>query len=77
MPVRDKSLKPFNKFLLKTEVNEMNVCMFIIGFLAGAVAGIFTMCLVQINRDTEKELRQAEIREEIRKAEEEKCKETS
>lgn len=62
---------------MKTEVNEMNTCMFMIGFLVGAVAGIFTMCLVQINRDTEKELRQAEIREEIRKAEEEKCKETS
>jgi gas vesicle protein len=55
----------------------MNVIIFMIGFLVGAVAGIFTMCLVQINRDTEKELRQAEIREEIRKAEEEKCKETS
>lgn len=55
----------------------MNVIIFIIGFLVGAVAGIFTMCLVQINRDTEKELREAEIREEIRKAEEEKCKETS
>mgnify|MGYP002802759142 CR=1 FL=1 len=55
----------------------MNACMFMIGFLVGAVAGIFTMCLVQINRDTETELRQAEIREEIRKAEEEKCKETS
>ena len=77
MPVRDKSLKPFNKFLLKTEVNEMNVCMFMVGFLIGTCAGIFTMCLVQINRDTEKELHQVEIREEIRKAEEEKCKETS
>lgn len=55
----------------------MNVIIFMVGFLIGTCAGIFTMCLVQINRDTEKELRQAEIREEIRKAEEEKCKETS
>ncbi len=55
----------------------MNACMFMIGFLFGTCAGVFTMCLVQISRDTEKELRQAEIREEIRKAEEEKCKETS
>lgn len=55
----------------------MNACMFMIGFLFGTCAGVFTMCLVQINRDTEKELRHAEIREEIRKAEEEKCKETS
>lgn len=55
----------------------MNVIIFMVGFLIGTCAGIFTMCLVQINRDTEKELHQAEIREEIRKAEEEKCKETS
>lgn len=55
----------------------MNIIVFMIGFLVGAVAGIFAMCLVQINRDTEKELRQAEIREEMRKEEEEKCKETS
>lgn len=55
----------------------MNVIIFMVGFLIGTCAGIFTMCLVQINRDTEKELRQAEIREEIKKAEEEKCKETS
>ena len=55
----------------------MNVIIFMVGFLICFCAGIFTMCLVQVNKGAEKELRQAEFREEIRKAEEEKCKETS
>ena len=34
----------------------------LIGFMLGSVCGIMTMCLVQINRNTEKELRQVELK---------------
>lgn len=55
----------------------MNIIIFMIGFLVGTVAGIFAMCLVQINRDSEAQLEKISRQEEMRKEEEEKCKETS
>lgn len=35
----------------------MKIIIFIIAFILGGFAGITTMCLVQINRHTENELR--------------------
>lgn len=39
----------------------MKIIIFIIAFILGGFSGITTMCLVQINRHTENELRKAEI----------------
>lgn len=38
----------------------MKLLMFAIGVIVGSVLGMTTLCLVQINRDTENELRKAE-----------------
>lgn len=38
----------------------MNLIIFIIGALIGGLIGMTTLCLVQINRDTEEELRKTE-----------------
>lgn len=40
----------------------MNLLFFLLGFIIGGGAGIMTMCLVQINRDTEEELRREELK---------------
>ena len=40
----------------------MKLLIFLVGFILGGASGIMTMCLVQINRDTEEELRQAEMK---------------
>lgn len=42
----------------------MKTLIFIIGFIIGGMADIVCMCLVQINRDTENELRKAETENE-------------
>lgn len=55
----------------------MKLIIFIIAFILGGMAGIVAMCLVQINRDSEAQLEKISRQEEIRKAEEEKCRETS
>lgn len=39
----------------------MKLLIFIIGFILGGIAGIVCMCLVQINRQSEQELRKAEL----------------
>ena len=41
----------------------MKLLIFLVGFILGGASGIMTMCLVQINRDTEEELRQAEMKQ--------------
>ncbi len=40
----------------------MKLLIFLVGFILGGATGIMTMCLMQINRDTEEELRQAEMK---------------
>ena len=42
----------------------MKLLIFIIGFSLGGAAGIVSMCLVQINRLSEEELRKAETENE-------------
>lgn len=42
----------------------MKILIFLIGFIIGGMAGIVCMCMVQINRDTENELRQEEMNNE-------------
>ncbi|MCM1284737.1 MAG: DUF3789 domain-containing protein [Acetobacter sp.] len=42
----------------------MKILIFLIGFIIGGTAGIICMCMVQINRDTENELRKAETENE-------------
>lgn len=42
----------------------MKLLIFIIGFILGGMAGVVCMCMVQINRHTENELRKAEIENE-------------
>ncbi len=41
----------------------MKLLIILVGFVLGGTSGITTMCLVQINRDTEEELRQAEMKQ--------------
>lgn len=40
----------------------MKLLIFLVGIILGGASGIMTMCLVHINRDTEEELRQAEMK---------------
>ncbi len=40
----------------------MKLLIFLIGFILGGASGIMTMCLVQINRDTEEQLRREEVK---------------
>lgn len=54
----------------------MKILFFMIGFIIGGMAGIVTMCLVQINRESEDQLEKISQKEN-KKKEEEKCKETS
>lgn len=42
----------------------MKLLIFIIGFILGGAAGIVSMCLVQINRLSEEELRKVETENE-------------
>ncbi len=42
----------------------MKILIFVIGFILGGMAGVVCMCMVQINRHTENELRKAEIENE-------------
>lgn len=42
----------------------MKLLIFIIGFILGGAAGIVSMCLVQINRQSEEALRKAETENE-------------
>jgi len=42
----------------------MKILFLLIGFIIGSMAGIVCMCMVQINRDTENELRQEEMNNE-------------
>ena len=35
----------------------MKLLLFAIGFVVGGMCGIATMCLVQVNRDTEEQIR--------------------
>lgn len=54
----------------------MKILIFIIGFIIGGMAGIVTMCLVQINRENEAQLEK--FSQQVNKnKEEEKCRETS
>ena len=39
----------------------MKAVIFFIGIVIGSIIGIVLMCLVQINRQSEKELRKAEL----------------
>ena len=39
----------------------MKRLIFLVGFILGGASGIMTMCLVQINRDTEEQLRREEV----------------
>lgn len=39
----------------------MKILLFSIGVVLGGIAGIVCMCLVQINRQSEEELRKAEL----------------
>lgn len=39
----------------------MKLLIFLVGFILGGASGIMTMCLVQINRDTEEQLRREEV----------------
>lgn len=56
----------------------MKILLFSIGFIFGCMAGIVVMCLVQVNKGAEKELRQIEANKTDKdKKGEEKCKETS
>lgn len=55
----------------------MKLLIFIIAFILGGMTGIVAMCLVQINRESEAQLEKISRQEEMRKEEEEKCKETS
>lgn len=56
----------------------MKILLFLIGFIFGCMAGIVVMCLVQVNKGAEKELRQIEAKKKDKdKKKEEKCKETS
>lgn len=56
----------------------MSILMLFLGIVIGGCAGIFTMCLVQVNKGAEKELRQIEAKKKDKdKKEEEKCKEIS
>lgn len=41
----------------------MKLLIFLVGFILGGASGIMAMCLVQINRDTEEELRREEVKE--------------
>lgn len=43
---------------------KMKILIFLIGFILGGMTGIVCMCMVQINRHTENELRQEEINNE-------------
>lgn len=54
----------------------MKVLIFFIEFILGGMAGIVTMCLVQINRESEAQLEKIS-KQENKKREEEKCRETS
>lgn len=54
----------------------MKILIFMIGFIIGGMAGIVTMCLVQINRESEAQLEKIS-KQENKKKEEEKCRETS
>ncbi len=54
----------------------MKVLIFFIAFILGGMAGIVTMCLVQINRESEAQLEKISQQENKNK-EEEKCRETS
>ncbi len=76
MPVRDKSLKPFLQNQITGGKIIMKVLIFFITFILGGMAGIVTMCLVQINRESEAQLEKIS-QQENKKKEEEKCKETS
>ena len=40
----------------------MKLLIFLVGFIIGGASGIMTMCVVQINRDTEEQLRREEAR---------------
>lgn len=39
----------------------MKLLIFLVGFILGGASGIMTMCLVQINRDAEEQLRREEV----------------
>lgn len=39
----------------------MKILIFAIGVIVGSTLGMITLCLVQINRDSENELRKAEV----------------
>ena len=54
----------------------MKILFFMIGFIIGGMAGIVTMCFVQINREREAQLEKIS-QQENKKKEEEKCRETS
>lgn len=42
----------------------MKILLFSIGFILGGMAGVVCMCMVQINRHTENELRKVETENE-------------
>lgn len=64
MPIRDKSLKPFLQNQITGGKITMKVLIFFIAFILGGMAGIVTMCLVQINRESEEQLREEAIKNE-------------
>ena len=47
----------------------MKILIFIIGFIIGGMAGIVTMCLVQINRESEAQLEKISQQENKKKEE--------
>lgn len=42
----------------------MKLLLFVVGFIVGGMCGIATMCLVQVNRDTEELIRKESISNE-------------
>jgi heme/copper-type cytochrome/quinol oxidase subunit 2 len=49
-------------FLCKNkEMMELKFIIFMVGVIVGSLFGMITMCLVQINKQSEDELRKAEL----------------
>lgn len=48
----------------------MKILIFMIGFIIGGMAGIVTMCLVQINRESEAQLEKISKQENKKREEE-------
>ncbi len=47
-------------FISKKEMIDLEFLIFTVGVIVGGLFGMTTLCLVQINRQTENELRKAE-----------------